>query len=376
MRREATEHSIQNRASSSLPYPRTGKVAVFKGQGQPFELIECEVPPLNPGEILVEVLFSTLCRSDVNTYLGKRIEKTPTILGHEIVGRMIAAAGEDPLKDDAGAPVNPGDRITWAIFGSDPEDEMSVRGIPQKAAGLFKYGHELLTEDSGWHGGLAEFCILRHGTPFLRLQEETPLEVASLINCAGATAAGAIRTAGVCRDRRILICGAGMLGIFAIAMLSEEGPQDLAAFDLNAERLAQSRAFGAKTTMDDLAKVTEPYDVIIDFTGDSSAIAAALDKLAIGGRCVLIGSTHPDDPISIRPEKLVRGLQTISGLHNYNAEDFKAAVHFVEAHHARFPFRELVYAGFTLDEVNEAFAATDGPAYRVGIYKNKNNTEE
>lgn len=358
------------------PYPKRGKVAVFHGQGEPFELIEREVPPLKAGQMLVEILFTTLCRSDVNTYRGKRIEKTPTILGHEIVGRMIATAEDTPLVDSAGAIVNPGDRMTWAIFGSDPADPMSLRGMPQKAANLFKYGHEVITEESNWHGGLAEFCILRPGTPFLRLKEETPLEVASLINCAGATAAGAIRTAGVCRDRRVLISGAGMLGLFAVAMISKEGPRELVAFDLNGERLSKSKQFGANTTIEDIQEITEPFDVIIDFTGASSAIASALEKLAIGGRCVLIGSTHPDNPISIQPEKLVRSLQSISGLHNYNAEDFKTAVHFMETHHARFPFRELVQAKFTLDEVNEAFAAAMGPAYRIGIYTNKNYTEK
>lgn len=359
-----------SQSEGTTTYPEKGKVAVFHGQGQPLELVVYDVPPLKPGEILVEGLFTTLCRSDVNTFCGKRTEKTPTILGHEIVGRVVAAADAAPLKDSAEVLVNPGDRITWAIFGSDPEDTMSLRGMPQKAKDLFKYGHEVLTENSNWHGGLAEYCILRPGTPFLRLKDETPLEVASLINCAGATAAGSIRTAGNCEALRVLICGAGMLGLFAIAMLSQSGTRELAVFDIDADRLALSGEFGATTALSDLGEVTEPFDIIIDFTGASSAIEVAMEKLAIGGRFVLIGSTHPDKPIQVQPERLVRRLQTITGLHNYNTEDFKTAVAFMEANYARFPFRQLVHAGFTLDKVNEAFTATNGSVYRVGIYTN------
>jgi hypothetical protein len=64
----------------------------------------------------------------------------------------------------------------------------------------------------------------------------------------------------------------------------------------------------------------------------------------------------------------VRNLHTLRGLHNYNAQDFLAAVDFVERHHASFPFAGLVHDRFTLDEVEAAFAyGVSSGAHRVGI---------
>ncbi len=347
--------------------PASGRIAVFHGAGQPLELVNAALPPLQAGEILVRVLHCTLCRSDVNTHQGKRIEKTPTILGHEIVGEVVQAAQLDGLRDSTGRALAPGARITWAIYASDPKDPMSQRGMPQKAAGLFKYGHEQIREDSRWHGGLGEFCILRKGTPFFILSETTPLEVASLINCAGATAAGALRQAGDCSGLNVLVCGSGMLGLFALAMLDGRDTATLSAFDQSEERLRTAERFGARQTLTTLGGARETFDVIIDFTGASAVIEEALDCLKTGGRLVLIGSTHPDAPVPVDPERMVRRLLTLCGLHNYNASDLEAAVRFVEAHHSDYPFRELVEGGYTLQTVNEAFEASLNGPFRVGI---------
>ena len=68
------------------------KIIVFRKAGTPLQMEECDIPALKEGEVLVRNEYATLCRSDISTYLGKRIEKSPTILGHEIVGRVAAIA--------------------------------------------------------------------------------------------------------------------------------------------------------------------------------------------------------------------------------------------------------------------------------------------
>ena len=68
----------------------TAKITIFEKAGVPLTLKEVEIPALKTGEVLVRTECTTLCRSDLATYVGRRIEKTPTILGHEIVGRIAA----------------------------------------------------------------------------------------------------------------------------------------------------------------------------------------------------------------------------------------------------------------------------------------------
>ena len=81
--------------------------------------------------------------------------------------------------------------------------------LPQKCEQLFKYGHERITPAHPLSGGLAEFCHLALGTPILPVPDALPDLVACPVNCATATVAAALRAAGGCRGRSVLVQGAG-----------------------------------------------------------------------------------------------------------------------------------------------------------------------
>lgn len=51
------------------------KIAIFRKAGTPVSIEECSIPELKQGELLVKNEYVTLCRSDISTYMGKRIEK-------------------------------------------------------------------------------------------------------------------------------------------------------------------------------------------------------------------------------------------------------------------------------------------------------------
>lgn len=324
--------------------------------------------------------YTTLCRSDLHTYAGRRSEKTPTILGHEIVGRIAAMGPEAPAHDCRDQPLRVGDRVTWAIYASDPNSLMAMAGIPQKAPGLFKYGHERCTADSGFHGGLSEYCLLRRNTPVARVLGDPPVEVVALVNCAIATAAGAVRLAGPVRDRNVLIGGAGMLGLATAALCRVAGARRLLAADVSASRLALARSFGIDSTLlvhpgcplpaEQLPALGTPdsITVAIDCSGSPETMERLVQTLDVGGTLVLLGATYPQRPICVDAEQIVRRLLSIRGLHNYNLEDFKTALGFIEAWHARFPFLDLIEGGFDLDSVEGAFVrALESPSPRVGV---------
>ena len=315
--------------------------------------------------------YATLCRSDISTYMGKRIEKSPTILGHEIVGRIVAfGPGEAPC-DAYGRPLEVGSRITWAIYAANPDSEMSRRGIPQKSPDLFKYGHEQLRADNTLHGGLAEYTILRRYTPILPLPEEVPLPETAIINCAVSTVAGSLRLAGEMKGRKVALWGIGMLGTIACAMCREAGASEVVALDINEKRLETARRFGATTCLrSDQADVEKlKADITIDYSGFLGAMEDSVRALAIGGTAVWVGGVCPQDKVKLDSEQIIRRLSTIKGLHNYNAEDFKAAVDFITTYYKKYPFAELIYDGFTLEHAEDAFRyAIDRNPYRVGIH--------
>lgn len=342
--------------------------ARFEGSGNKLKLIQDGLPELKEGEILVKNTFTTLCRSDLHTYQGIRKEKSPTVLGHEITGYIVAFGPDYPKFDNRGERLKPGDRITWAIYASDPDDPNSKKGYPQKAKNIFKYGHEQITSESNFHGGLSQYTIIRKHTPVVILKDIVSDQVAALINCSVATMAAAVRLAGDLRDKHVLICGAGMLGIIGSAIASTSSAKTVSALDINNNRLKTSKLFGSKYTGNNVAEFKRKFDVVIETSGVPQVMTDSIQQLEIGGIAVWVGAVFPQNDLKINAEFIVRNLITIKGLHNYNDFDLVSAVEFIEGNVDAFDFNRLIYTGFDLQTVNEAFdfAVNQNP-YRVGI---------
>ena len=78
-------------------HPReTAGAAVFHGPGDPLELCRFPLPNLGPGEVLVEIRCCTICGSDLHTIRGDRPIAGPTVLGHEMIGRVAELAADGP----------------------------------------------------------------------------------------------------------------------------------------------------------------------------------------------------------------------------------------------------------------------------------------
>lgn len=352
------------------------RIAVFDEANQKMALEEHSVPALKEGEILVKNTFSSICKSDVNTYLGKRSEKTPTILGHETIGEVVDMAREK-MEDVFGRQILKGDRITWGIFASDPNDPMSQKGIPQKAASLFKYGHEEITPKSHLHGGFATHTILRKHTPIAVLEDKVPDAVASIISCSVCTVAGSVRLAESLAGKRVGVIGAGMLGCVAVAMAKASGAFEIHVMDIEKERLQTAQAFGATHLHDVLAMGKNPQqkatlgkslDVVLEYSGVAESMEWSLDLLDLGGTAVWVGGTFPQRSIEFDAEQVIRKCLTFKGLHNYNVDDFKTGVRFITDYYHKFPFENHVIDAGDLDRIMEAFDLASSSRYlRVGV---------
>jgi alcohol dehydrogenase len=357
---------------SSMALPRLSRAAIFRGPDRSLELITTPIPDVLDEQILVQVLCCTICGSDLHTYQGRRSTAGPTILGHEITGRVV--------EDRRPGGVAPGARVTWTLCDSCGKCFFCRRGIPQKCTELRKYGHEADTE---WplSGGLADYCLLRRGTSVLRVPEGLPDVTACPANCATATVAAALRVAGDCSGRTVLILGAGMLGLTAAAMAKVRGAQHVIVVDTHAARAAQARRFGATAavhlTGEDRSEVSalvrhvtddRGVDLVLEMSGAPSSVEAAPSYCRIGGCLVLVGSVFPARPVSWNAEQIVRRLLRIEGVHNYTPGDLAEALRFLAAAHRRYPFEQLVTRTFRLDEVASAFAyAIDSGDVRVAV---------
>ena len=356
------------------------RAMVFHGSDRPLELRSFSLPRLQPGEVLVEVTCCTLCGSDLHTFTGSRTTPLPTILGHEILGRIAELPDDKPICDYTGNKLQIGDRVTWSVAASCGACFYCNQDLPQKCEHLFKYGHERIDTEHPLSGGLAEYCHLAPGTALVRVPDALSDEVACPANCATATVAAAFRYAGGCRDQSVLVQGAGMLGLTATAMARSLGAREVIVCDVNRQRLDQAGLFGATRTVtvgqdlgalkNLLAEVTEGrgVDLALELCGAPSAMEAGIDLLRTGGRYLLVGAVFPSRPAEVSAEIVVRKLLTIQGIHNYAPEDLVTAVRFLTDTQSEYPFGKLVGSTFSLDETESAFehARTSG-AFRVAV---------
>lgn len=354
----------------------TSLTAIFHEPTKPLELRSVEVPTPVGGEVLVRVAGCTLCGSDLHTVSGRRQSPAPSVLGHEIVGEIVAIRPDAPRQDLVGAALSIGDRITWAIVASCGECFYCRRALPQKCLRGVKYGHEQFVARRELTGGLAEYCLLAPGTAIVKLPEGLPLEVACPANCATATVAAALAAAGPIADRTVGILGAGMLGLTACAMAHLRGAAAVIAVEPNATRRELSLRFGATHAIapDELQATAAEVsggpglDVILELSGAAAAFDMAWPALCIGGVLVLVGAVFPGPPVAVSMEQIVRRNLTIRGVHNYAPKDLVAAVEFLSAAHGKFPLRELVGPWYPLKEVALAMETARDPRYlRVGV---------
>jgi len=382
---------------SNLSSTSEARAAVLVVAGQPLEMQVVPLPRLAEGELLVRVTACSLCGSDLHTAHGRRPHPMPTILGHEIVGR-IAALGPGPAPVCvSGRPLAVGQRITWSVCASCGRCDRCLHGLPQKCRHLIKYGHSALDSPHGLSGGLADYVQVFAGTAIVPLPDTLTDTAAAPASCAVATAAAIVRTVrqqlrafgpqgGSLAERSVIVLGGGMLGLSTASLLAAAGTRRLVLLDPVADRRTRAAATvpglvaAAPPLQVDQAWVAsllgpaeadrsggadqrfeaDGFDVVVEASGAAASIPAALELTATGGTCILAGSVSPTPGVAFDPERVVRRQVAIHGVHNYRPEDLVTAVEHL-ASPAGGPLGALAGPVFPIERVNEAMALAATP---------------
>lgn len=347
---------------------RTGRAAVYPAPNEPFEIREYPLRPVHAGEVLVRVIMSTICRSDIHSYLGHRANPCPGILGHEIIGR-IEELGTAVELDLRGNRLAVGDRITWTeYFHHGASYYRDMHDLPQKSVGLRKYGHDLAQTDPHFLGGFAEFCYVLPGTGILRLPDEISDEEATPLNCGVATMVAVTEAARIGMGDVVAIQGLGLLGLYGCAMAKSRGARTVIGIDAVPERLKIATKFGADAVIDltgrtdaevvaQVGALAPPdgVDCVIEVCGSATAIPSGLAMLRAGGRYTLAGLVSEGAEVSVDASTFVKRMITLNGVHNYHPRHLVQALDFVMANRDRYPFASIIDATFGLDDLGEAF---------------------
>lgn len=360
---------------------RTARAAVYEAPNTPFILKEFPVRPAKSGEVLVRVTMSTICRSDIHSYEGRRPNPCPGLLGHEIIG-VIEELGDGIENDMRGDPLNVGDRITWSEYFFDGQCYYrEVLDMPQKCHGVRKYGHDRADEDPHFLGGFAEYCYILPGTWILKLPDMLSDEEATPLNCGVATMASVTEAAEIGLGDAVVVQGLGLLGLYGCAMAKARGARCVIGLDAVASRLEVAKKFGAdhvidiarlsvKAVVDEVRALCRPdgADAVIEVCGVPDVIPQGLQMLRTGGRYVLGGLVNPDANVTIDANILVKRWVTMRGIHNYHPRHLIQALDFVMANRARFPFKDIVDSKFALKDLDSAFKkASERTVLRAAI---------
>lgn len=328
--------------------PGVSRAAVWTGRG--VEIREVALP--RDDSLIARIRLATVCGSDLHTVTGRRIGPCPSVLGHEAVGDVVVP---DPHRGLA-----VGERVVWSVTAACGRCARCRAGRTAKCAVVRKVGHEPFAGDWPLSGAYAEYIALPTGIAVTRVPDRLEDRVAAPAACATATVMATLEAAGPLGGRRVLICGAGMLGITAAAACAEAGAL-VQCTDLDADRRGRAERFGA------VQDAGGPVDVAIDFTGAAGAVEAAVARLDIGGVLVLAGSVMPGPSVPLDPESVVRNWWTITGVHNYEPRHLERAVAFLDRTRERYPWATLVSDPVGLDDIGEVLALAPAGVLRAAV---------
>jgi L-iditol 2-dehydrogenase len=330
--------------------PSAMRVAVLRSAGD-IGVEQRPAPSPGRGEVLVRVGSVGVCGSDTHYYdhgrIGRFVVESPLVLGHEASG-VIAAVGEgvDPSRNGQRVSIEP--------------------GVPDLTCPMCLSGRYNLCPDMRFFatppidGAFAEL-VLVHEAFAHPVPDSISDDAAALLEPLS-VAVWACRKARVTAGSRVLVTGAGAIGLVTVQTALAFGATEVTVSDVNPARLALARELGATTVLD--AREAGPDalarrpDVLIECSGNAQATVAGLRALDLAGRAVLVGMGGDELalPLSVVQERELE----VTGTFRY-ANTWPTAIELVAS--GRVDLDRLVTGTYRLDQAEEALtAARQDPA--------------
>lgn len=318
-------------------------------------LAERPDPTRGEGEVLVRIRRVGICGTDFHIFGGSHpFLQYPRVMGHELSGEVVEAPAGSALR--AGQPVYV---VPYLSCGTCRACRKGLTNCCRRISVL------------GVHqdGGMAELLAVPQGN--VVACDGLGLDAASMVEFLAIGAHG-IRRGAVAADDRVLVIGAGPIGLAAMIFARARGAE-VTALDTRQDRLAFASSAvgvdGAERVSDGLharlARLTdgEMFDVVVDATGHAGSMRGALGYVGHGGRLVLLGVVS-DELVYADPE-LHKRETTLLCSRNALPADFADVVAAMAA--GQVPVSALNTHRAPLTEAVEHFAAWSRP--EAGVIK-------
>lgn len=330
-------------------------MAVMVHPGQ-IEIEERPVPAPGPGQALVEVTAVGVCGSDVHWYtegrIGERSVNAPLVLGHESAG-IVRALGPGAGRPGADRPgtrrLEVGQRVTM-----EP-------GVPCGRCDACRRGRYNLCPDVRFFGtppvdGTFARYVAHDADFCYPLPDHLSDDAGALLEPLSVAIWSAWK-AHIAVGDRVLVTGAGPIGLLVAAVARTAGAVEVFVSDTRAARLPLARKMGATDVVDvsddgkDLAGIGA--DVLVECSGATEALDAGLRSLRSGGRAVVVGMSalsHVPVPLALVQEHEIE----LTGTFRY-ANTYPTAIALASS--GTVHLDDIVTGHYGLDEVERALRA-------------------
>ena len=344
------------------------KAAVFHGPHQPLSIEEVEIDQPLGREVLVRVVASGVCHSDLHFVEGLYPMNPPAILGHEAAG-IVEAVG-DQVEEFA-----PGDHVIGCLsvfcgrcdYCLTGDTHLCSRRPIRKAEEKPRISlNGTSVGQMALLGGYAEKMLV-HENSIVKIRQDMPLDRAALIGCGVTTGVGAVlNTAKVPAGSTVAVFGAGGIGLSAIQGARIAGARTIVAIDVHENKLATARELGATHVVD--ASSRDPVQALLDLTdggvdyafeaiGLKATAEQCFESLRPGGTATIIGMIPVGQKIELEGRAFLREkkIQGSSMGSNHFKVDMPKYIDFYQQ--GRLKLDEMITVRGRLEDVNEAFRA-------------------
>ena len=339
---------------------------------------DLEVDAPGPGEVTIKIEATGVCHSDLHAMQGSLPQPAPFVPGHEGAG-TISAVGDGVTDLAVGDHVvvawsPPCGKCNNCVGRKQPHlcvmIQFAIAGTPR-----FTRNGEPVFGMAGT-GTFAEYLTVPQEAA-VKIDDDIPFEIASLIGCGVSTGVGAaINTAKVEPGSKVVVFGCGGVGIAAIQGAHVAGASIIVAVDLNEDKLELAKTFGAThgCKPDDLAALQaeltgDGFDYAFEAIGLPVTMRAAYDAVRRGGTACVIGVGAMDKEVSFNGFEIFFSEKNFMGSY-YGSVDVRSDFHRLLSlwKSGQLNLDGMITNRMKIDEINEAFdVMKKGEAIRTVI---------
>jgi S-(hydroxymethyl)glutathione dehydrogenase/alcohol dehydrogenase len=334
---------------NGLDLPKSTRAAVLISPNEPLRIEELDLPDLLPGQVLVQMLYSGICQTQLLEVRGKKGKDPylPHLLGHEGSAKVLAiGSGVQKVK---------------------AEDFVVLSWIPGK--GIAAPGPKLKRKNgdlvnAGPVTTLTEFSIVSENRCTAISKDFRP-DLAALLGCAVPTGAGIILNRLKIRPGdSVGIIGLGGVGLSAVIATKLVHAGTIAVFDIDDKKLKLAENLGANYLVNvrnetQMATFREHFkqglDFAIEASGKKQAMELGFEIIKKSGSFLIAGNLAQGEKIQINPFDLILGKKISGTVGGETEPDRDLPLYCNLALQGLFPMEKLVQKTSKLEDINELF---------------------